>query len=532
MSTNDTSDLARDWPEPRNFRRSIRLEFSLYVSAIILLLMTVTGYVITDQYVKTVSRNVVDKLLVQARAYSGTAGKLIIAANGPDALLLNNTCKRLQADSPDIYWAGIAGTDGVFLAHTDLRQVIGGARMPQFRTDVSREGMREGEQFDVRSDTIYIAEPISENGMRIGTFLAASSAAPIAEARHLSIVSVTSITAIMMLIGLPFTTILVNRKLRPITVISNRLKQVDFEDLKIDVPVSGRNEFGFLAETLRVMGAKLNLAQRGLIEKERIARELEIAREIQANILPRRYPSGRSFEFAGTYDSALEVGGDYYDFIEFDDRHLGFLVADVSGKSLPGMLVMLITRDIVKRLSRTILPPDRMLTELNRELLPNIHKGMFVTMFYGLLDCVTGTFTFASAGHNPLIHLDGVTGEVDLIKTKGFPLGMMPDEQFDERIEAGRLTLQPGDWLVQYTDGINEAQNAASDEFGMDRLVEAVRKADRTTPSGLIQGILGPHRAFVGEAPQYDDITLLGMKWTGVAADKERRREDQTTRAH
>lgn len=521
MSTNDADTLARDWPEPKNFRRSIRLEFSLYVSGIVLVLMLITGWVITDQYVKTVTTSVVEKLLVQARSYSGTAGKLIIAANGPDALLLNNSCKRLVADNPDAYWAGISGADSVFLAHTDLRQVISGTRLSVISMGSDDRDLRPDESFALNGDTIYIAVPIYENGIRIGTLAAASSAAPIYEARRLSITSVASITIIMILIGLPLTMVLLHQKLRPISIITDSLKGIDFSNLSLSVPVRGRNEFGYLAETLRVMGDKLNVAQRGLIEKERINRELEIAREIQNNILPRAYPEADRFEFCGTYESALEVGGDYYDFLEFDNGKLGFVVADVSGKSLPGMLVMLLTRDIVKRLSRTIEQPAEMLIEVNRELLPNIKKGMFVTMFYGVVDAESGRFTFASAGHNPLVHMHGDSGDIELIKTKGFPLGMMPEDQFKQRMEQRTIDLHSGDWLVQYTDGINEAHNDKQEEFGMQRLVSVLQKAGRENTDSFVSDVMASLRAFVGEAPQYDDITLLTMKWNGVHADEK-----------
>ena len=268
------------------------------------------------------------------------------------------------------------------------------------------------------------------------------------------------------------------------------------------------------------MGAKLNISQREAIEKERIARELEIAHEIQANILPRFYPKEPSFEFCGSYQSAREVGGDYYDFIDFGNDRLGFLVADVSGKSLPGMLVMLLTRDIVRRHSHNITEPDKLLCEVNRELLANIKKGMFVTMFFGIIDASTGHFCFASAGHNPLIRMSSSGGRSELIKTRGYPLGLMAPEQFDERIERGEITLAAGDWLIQYTDGMNEAQNEGGEELGMDRLVELLESHRDCGPATLVEKAIADHNAFVGDASQFDDITLLAMKWTGISTDK------------
>ncbi len=521
MSTSSARTEGRDWPEPKQFRRSIRLEFSVYVSAIILVLMAVTGYVITDRYVDTVTRSVVDKLLVQARSYSGTAGKLIIAANGPDALLLNNACKKLVADNPDAYWAGISDVDGTFLAHTDLKQVIAGKKLGEFGLPEHEYTLRSSEAFELQGDTIYISVPIKENNIRVGDLAIASSAAPIHAARVVSITTVSSITLLMLLIGLPLTMVILHRKLRPVTVITDSLKQVAVDDLRIEIPVKTRNEFGYLAETLQAMGDKLNAAQHELVEKERMARDLEIAREIQSSILPTEYPSASSFEFHGMYQSAKEVGGDYYDFLELPNGRFGFLVADVSGKSLPGMLVMLMTRDLVRKVTQSVTAPADVLRELNRELVPNIRKGMFVTMFYGQLDQETGTFEFASAGHNPLIHLTGES-TVTLLKTKGYPLGMMPDNTFAERIEAGRLVLTAGDYLVQYTDGINEAHNSGREEYGMERLVGSIREGSFQNAEALVTSMVDEHARFVGDTQQFDDITLVVMKWLGQSADKKK----------
>lgn len=520
MTSSNNSDLPREWPEASQFKRSIRLEFSLYMSGIILVLMLVTGYVITDQYVKTVTRNIIDKLLVQARSYSRPAGKLIISTDEPDALLLNNICRKLTDDNSEVYWAGIANKHNVFIAHTDLKQVIASGQMKPVENIQPGTGLRDGETFGLSKDTIYITVPIEENNILVGKLRVASSAEPIAAARHTSITTVASITILVILVGLPITMIVLRQKLRPISIITGSLKKVNFEDIALDIPVVVKNEFGYLAKTLQVMGAKLKVAQRDLVEKERIERELEIAKEIQANILPCEYPKTSNFEFAGAYRSAREVGGDYYDFIDIDKDHLGVLIADVSGKSLPGMLVMLLTRDIVLRLARTIRQPADMLIEVNRELLLSIKRNMFVTMFYGVLNKTTGSFTFASAGHNPLIRLNGQTGEPELIKTKGYPLGMMPPGPFSKRIETGQILLSAGDWLIQYTDGINEARNSTGEEFGMDRFVKALESHKLCSPMELTEETLKRLEQFVDSAPQFDDITLLTTKWTAPTVDK------------
>jgi len=524
MNTNKNHKPSRDWPEAGDFKKSIKREFSLFVSGMLMVLMLISGYVVTRLHVGTVTQNVIDKLLVQARSYSGPAGKLIISSDEPDALLLSNICSRLSEDNPEVFWAGIAGKEGRYLAHTDLKKVISGSSLERLATQQTGADVRSGESFGISRDTIYITVPIEERGVQVGQLQIASSAGPISAARNKTILSMASITLLIILIGLPVTMVLLRRKLRPVSLITDSLKKISPEDVSLDIPLRSKNEFGYLAETLRVMGGKLNQARKELLEKERIARELEIAQEIQNNILPKGYPSAPNFEFFGAYRSAREVGGDYYDFIEIDDRHLAFLVADVSGKSLPGMLVMLLTRDIVARLARTVGEPSTVLSEVNRELSKSIKKGMFVTMFYGLLDTQTGGFTFASAGHNPLIRVAGGGGGAEMIKTRGFPLGLMSPDRFEKRIQTGKLKLNGGDWLIQYTDGINEAQNENQDEFGMERLAAILEDGRKLSPQQLVENTLQQHNEFVGAAHQYDDITLLAMKWHAAGVDNNNMR--------
>jgi serine phosphatase RsbU (regulator of sigma subunit) len=512
MTRSNSDTLKKDWPQANKFKKSIRIEFTLYISGMILILMLVTGYIISNQYINTVTQNVIDKLLVQTRSFSGPAGKLILSTDTPDALLLNNICKKLSTDNADVYWAGITGNDDIFMAHTDIKQVISGAKKQQISSDQNLELLRQDEVFSLRSDTILIKVPIVEKNVKLGKFVVAASTKAINIARTKSVTSVVTITIIMILIGIPITMLILHRKLRPVSIIAKSLRKVDFENIAIDIPLKNKNEFGYLAETMRVMGNRLNFAQKEIIEKERISRELEIAREIQANMLPDAYPVSNNFEFAGTYRSAREVGGDYYDFLEFDENHIGIVIADVSGKSLPGMLVMLLTRDIVKRVARKIKAPEEILIDVNEELVKNIKKGMFVTMFIGVLDKQDGTFNFASAGHNPLVLIRAETVKSELIKTKGFPLGMMPSKVFEKRIESATVKLKPGDIVIQYTDGINEAQNEAGEEYGMDRFVETLVSNHKLTVDDMTTEVLSQHQQFVGKAEQYDDITMLSIK--------------------
>lgn len=518
MDHNVQSD-AGEWPDAKRYPKSIRFQFSLYVAVIILVLMITTSVIVTEKYASAVTRGIVERLLAQARSCSGSAGKHLLTADEPDALMLNNICRRLSDDSNDIYWAAIADSKGELVAHTDVRQIASVGRLPTWNTTGEQELLRLDEAYTVANDTVRIKVPIRERQLIVGQLELAASAEPIKSSRTQSLVTMASVTLVVLLLGLPLTMILTHRKLRPVSVITEHLRNTKLGDLNIDIPIKTRNEFGYLADTLRVMGQKVKEAQLQTVEQERMAKELEIAREIQANILPKTFPKSAQYESFGFYQSAKEVGGDYFDFIEIDSQRLGLLVADVSGKSLPGMLVMLLTRDIVKQMSQHISDPAQLLGRVNRELRPNIKRGMFVTMFFGILDHSKGRFEFASAGHNPLLYISAIDGSVNQYKPKGFPLGLMPPEQFDKRIEVDSVNLMPGDVLVQYSDGINEARNSEGEEFGMDRFMSSLRQNGHYSADKTVESLMNAHDEFVGSAPQYDDITLVAVKWHGHTID-------------
>ena len=183
MSTIEKKDILHDWPKATQFRQSIRFEFSLYMCGIILILMILTGYFITDKYVNTITQNVIEKLLVQARSYSGSSGKLIISGAGPDELLLNNICKKMAADNPDIYWIGIADNENTFLAHTDIKRVVAENKLIPVTSAKEFSSIQKDEKFDIRNDTIYAMVSIRENDVTVGHLGLAASTREITTAR-------------------------------------------------------------------------------------------------------------------------------------------------------------------------------------------------------------------------------------------------------------------------------------------------------------------------------------------------------------
>ncbi len=242
---------------------------------------------------------------------------------------------------------------------------------------------------------------------------------------------------------------------------------------------------------------------------QRMERELQQARRIQMSLLPGAYPQLAGYDFAAAYESAREIGGDLYDFIEWldDPTRVGLLIADVSGKGTAAALFMAHSRAMIRGAAQTQPGPAATLAAANVQIARDNHAMLFVSAFYAVLDAADGCLTFANAGHNvPLLRR--ASGEVEEVMSRGMVLGIMDDMTYDESATA----LAPGDILLLYTDGITEAMDADGNLFGKARLVDAVRHASPAGARDLIDAILAAVRAYVGDTPQADDLTIVTVK--------------------
>lgn len=246
-------------------------------------------------------------------------------------------------------------------------------------------------------------------------------------------------------------------------------------------------------------------------EKERIGAELGVATHIQASMLPcifPAFPERPEFDIYATMTPAKEVGGDFYDFFLVDDNHLALVIADVSGKGVPAALFMVIAKTLLKNVAQTGLSPRAVLEKVNNQLCENNEAEMFVTVWLGILEISTGRLTCANAGHEyPAIRRAGL--DYELVKDKhGFVLAGMEDAKYKEY----ELILGPGDSLYVYTDGVAEATDANETLYGTDRMLDALNCHRDAVPEELLPSLKEDIDAFVGSAPQFDDITMLCLR--------------------
>ncbi len=270
------------------------------------------------------------------------------------------------------------------------------------------------------------------------------------------------------------------------------------------------NSFNFMLKELENYIENLS---RVTAEKERISAELDIAAQIQASMLPcifPAFPEREEFEIFASMTPAKEVGGDFYDFFMVDDTHLAIVVADVSGKGVPAALFMVIGKTLIKDHTLPGRDLGEVFSSVNELLCEANSEGLFITAFEGVLDLVSGEFTFVNAGHEPpFICRKGENGYEAYKIRPGFVLAGMEGMRY----KAGNITLSEGDKIFQYTDGVTEATDAANELYGMDRLGAVLSRYVDLSPTQLLPKVKEDIDAFVGEAPQFDDITMLGLEF-------------------
>jgi len=244
------------------------------------------------------------------------------------------------------------------------------------------------------------------------------------------------------------------------------------------------------------------------VEKGRMERELQMARQVQASLLPQETPQIEGWEFAAHWQPAREVAGDYYDFIPLGWERLGLVIGDVSDKGMSAALFMALTRSIIRASVASTDSPADGIAQANRLICADATRGMFVTMFYGLLDPVTGKIAYVNAGHNPPLLCRADKDELETLTRTGMALGVVEDSPF----EARSLHLNPGDFVLLYTDGVTDATDAHERSFGMDRLRTVVLENREATGPEIVSALEQAVQDFVGSMAQFDDVAIVVVK--------------------
>lgn len=316
---------------------------------------------------------------------------------------------------------------------------------------------------------------------------------------------ISAVIGIAILVGISFLiTTPLQKLVRDINIVSEG-------DLDHQTEVDTRDEIGLVARTFNRMTQLLKIAHEQEIERKTMEHELNIAHQIQANLLPKKKPMLPGYDIDSFYRPSKEVGGDYFDFLEIDESHLGLVVADVSGKGVPASIVMSMVRTLIRmeaERSRNLSTRDTLI-RVNQILAKDIKKGMFVTAMYVILDCRTHELLVSSAGHNPLVVWRAATKQVEWINPNGMALGFSSGDLFARSMKEEKYLLEPGDRIVGYTDGVVEAMNENKEIFGDKRLNALVQKVATRPSNEFVATMAQVLDQYKGSAPQHDDITIV-----------------------
>lgn len=312
--------------------------------------------------------------------------------------------------------------------------------------------------------------------------------------------------------------------IRPVDILhdaAEKLVKDEMDDLEnVAVDIHSGDEFEDLAQAFQYMAVELSEYIKNLTEvtaeKERIGAELDVAAQIQSSMLPcifPAFPDKKEIDIYATMDPAKEVGGDFYDFFMVDDKHLAIVMADVSGKGVPAALFMVIGKTLIKDHTQPGKPLGEVFSDVNNLLCDSNSEGLFITAFEGVLDLETGEFSYVNAGHEPPYVCRAGEGYEPYKVRPGFILAGMEDMKYKE----GSLMMQAGDRIFLYTDGVTEATDSENQLYGSGRLRHILNRNKDKTPKDLLPEIKADVERFVGEAPQFDDITMLCLEYKGAA---------------
>jgi len=504
---------------------SVRVRFALYAVALITVLIVVVFNIGSRYQMKTVRAKFIDRYKTVAEHVASTATDLLL--NNDDLGLVNLVASLKQTDSP-VDYVVITDEEGNILADTEIKRIFTKYVRPRGvrqltvrdRVEVFTYRGRGGRQFNDFAAVIKI------NNAKIGEVHIGIPEDKFAEVsdivnQRLRIAFIAlffwSTTVIgVFVIGSTF--------ISPIRKLADEIARISSSGQARELRFTTRNpEVSKIGEAFNEIMRNLRITQGQLTDQTRLRRELQLAQEIQNALLPKQVPKLEGFDIDAAYRAAQEVGGDYYDFFEVDENSIGIVVADVSGKGIGSSMVMTMIRTSMRLEARGNKRASYVLHKVNKVAMGDIRKGMYVTMFYVILDAKKRIVNYSSAGHNPMIIYREGTQSVSFLNPGGIAVGidLGDPEEFKKRITSEKLKLRKGDLLFIYTDGITEAMNEKREQFGEQRLVDFIKKYHFLPANAFKQKLNDEISAFTKGYPQSDDITFVVVKLEMSAAEIE-----------
>lgn len=429
-----------------------------------------------------------------------------------DDLALAKLVYDTKNKNADVIYCFIIDQNKLIWAHTDISLINKKYKPPSGLQALTNESiLTQPYEMSDGIEVFDIAMPILVGGTKMGEAHIAISQAAIIHAVIQARKGVALVTIVVLLIGIIGILVLVSFIIGSLSEVTQAIEAIGNGDLDRKITTPRKDEIGRISNAVGVMTKKLKKAQEELIEKERMKKEMQIAKEIQQTLLPQVLPQIPGLNIDAYYQAASEVGGDYYDVLEIDANHIGIIVSDVSGKGVPGSLVMAMIRSIIQIEAIKNPSPHQLLTLLHSIISKDVPEGLFVTMFYVVYDLRENEMRFCCAGHNPAYLFNSGNNVLTTLKPDGPPLGisLFDKDTFSSQLIEEKRKLDPGEVLFLYTDGVTEAMNNAKEQFSEQRLENIIKDQGSLRPSDFKNYLKNEIDTFTGKEPQSDDITFI-----------------------
>ncbi len=429
-----------------------------------------------------------------------------------DALLQINLAASAVRDNPGLVYAALLGPGGEVVGHPDPAALM---KPLDFKPEgevsgvLARASVRAGSSGGQAVWDISIPVRLAGGKQELGSAHVGLAQAQVEMAVRSSMRVMGALSLVIMIIGLGLTFASLKVLVRPLSELSHASEAVGRGDLELSVPVRSKDEIGRLAMNFNLMIGGLKAAETAKMEQGRIEGELQLARSIQAELLPAHPPKIKGLEVAFTCRPAKELGGDFYDCIPVLGGKWGFLIADVSGKGVPAALHMANLRNLFRVLAPDHESPVEVLRRVNSMAHADMKGEAFVTLVYAVLDPATLKGRVVVAGHDPVFWIRK-GGALEALDRTAPPVGLAPAEDYDSQVEESPFTMAQGDLLFTYTDGVTEAMNSAGEEFSLER-VKACLNGNHGA-AGAMDRVLEAVRVHADGFEQSDDITVLAVK--------------------
>lgn len=491
---------------------TLRMKFSVWTFFIVALIVGTAFYYINSRSTLEVRRHLDDTVTALANTIAGQASGYIINRRSDvefDELLVSYV-----RANPMLSQIVLIDSAGLIIAHSDdIRNIHKPYRPPE---TIQLDLVGGPQRFERNQSPLsYLILPILSGEKRIGQVHVTYSSAQIQELLVSTRRAILFLTGALLLIGIAGIYLLSNYFVTPILKITERVRRYSAGDTETDLPLEGADEFFEISRALNDMTTRLSRDRRNVIERERMAKEIEVASQIQRTLLPRELPRIRGLDVEGFYRAASLVGGDLYDVFRLSEDRYCLVVADVSGKGVPASLVMSMLRTVLQIYADKAASARQTLLLANEYLVKNMPPGMFITVLLAIYDARDRKLSIVSAGHNPMLYYDAGSNRLSSVNPPGMPLGVDAtlERDFASGLQEMTLKLGAGDMFFMYTDGITEAVGRDRQQYGMERLNRFLSSkcqgGQTESLAEMVQSLADEIDSFSGYARQADDITFI-----------------------